>query len=69
MGWLGDWFSDAERSDGDTGKVDNVDVKIKVNDTKEVSDVLVSKHNSKETHDHYYKIDKDKSGSVKRVRW
>lgn len=69
MGWLGDWFEDAERSDGDTGKISDTDIKIKISDDGKVSDILVSKHGSKETHDHYYKTNQGKSGSVKRVKW
>jgi len=67
MGWK-DWLG-GERSDGETGKVENVDVNVKVNDQGKVSDVIVSREGEREKHDHYYNTDKDKSGVKERVDW
>jgi hypothetical protein len=70
MSWS-DWFG-AERSDGESNTVTDVNVSIKSdNSSAEVTDVLVSnaETGSKETHDHYYNVDKDVSGVVERIEW
>ena len=60
MGWFG--FGDAEKSSGDTGKVSDVKVSVKVDKGGDVRHVLVneSRGNPHQNHGHYY--DKGKSG-------
>ena len=67
MGWL-DWFS-GERSDGGTGRVSDVDVKVKTDADGKITDVLVSGSGDKNTHDHFYNVDEGESGGVARVDW
>ena len=54
MGWS-DFFS-GEKYDGDSGKVSNVDVNVKVDKGGHVTDILVNegRGNSRANHDHYY---------------
>ncbi len=67
MSWK-DWFS-GERSDGDSGKVEDVSLKIKADDDGNVTDILVSREDDKQTHDHIYNADEGQSGMVERVDW
>ncbi|WP_374652287.1 hypothetical protein [Dongia sp.] len=54
MGWFG--FGSGEKSDGETGKVSDVQVNTKTDRADRVTDVLVARSgdNAHKSHDHYY---------------
>lgn len=70
MGWLSGLFgSGFERSDGESGKVDDVWVRAKTNDSGDVTDILVGREGESD-HDHYWNVDSQESaGAAERVDW
>lgn len=53
MGWNG--FGSAEKSSGETGKVSDVQVNVKTDNSGKVTEILVSSSsNPHKSHDHYY---------------
>ena len=69
MGWKKS-FENAEKYEGDTGDVSDVQVRVKTDNQGNVTDVLVneSKKNPHRNHKHYYKQSSGTWGESKKGR-
>jgi hypothetical protein len=66
MGWTKS--EPSEYSHGDSGKVSDAWTSVKTDDEGNVKDVTVGKAGESK-HDHYWDVDKPKSGGTQRVDW